>query len=98
MDSINKHTLNDISTVINKYLPNGTIIDPCSGNSFHTFLFNKFLNYNIITIDIQPENNAWVDTIEHDGLDYIKKWKIIVIKYYYCLGLIILIMNYLIIY
>ena len=70
---INKHTLNDINTVINKYLPNGTIIDPCSGNSFHTFLFNKFLNYNIITIDIQPEPNAWVDTIEDDGLDYIKK-------------------------
>ena len=39
---INKYTLNDIDTFISKYVPNGTIIDPCSGNSFHTFLFNKF--------------------------------------------------------
>ena len=70
---INQYTLIDISKIINKYLPNGTIIDPCSGNSFHTFLFNKFLNYHVITIDIQPEYNAWVHTIEDDGLNYIKK-------------------------
>ena len=70
---INKYTLNDINTYINKFVPNGTIIDPCSGNSFHTFLFNKFLNYPVITIDIQPEYNAWIHTIEDDGLDYIKK-------------------------
>ncbi len=25
----------------------------------------------VITIDIQPEENAWIDTIEDDGLNYI---------------------------
>lgn len=70
---INKHILNDIDTIINNYISNGIIIDPCSGNSFHTFLFNKFLNYPVITIDIQPEFNAWIHTIEDNGLDYIKK-------------------------
>ena len=31
------------------------------------------MNYPVITIDIQPEFNAWIDTIEDNGLDYIKK-------------------------
>ena len=49
------------------------ILDPCSGNSFHTFLFNEFCNKKVMTIDIQPEENAWIDTIEYDGLKYLKE-------------------------
>ena len=64
--------------IINNYvlkLEDITIVDPCSGNSFHTFLFNKYLSMPVITIDIQPEENAWIDTIECDGLSYIKNMK-----------------------
>jgi hypothetical protein len=64
--------LNDIYDTIQTYLKDICIIDPCSGNSFHTFLFNNFLNIPVITIDIQPEENAWIETIEYDGLEYIK--------------------------
>ena len=28
---------------------------------------------NVITIDIQPEENAWIETIEGEGLEFIKK-------------------------
>ena len=64
--------------IINNYvlkLEDITIVDPCSGNSFHTFLFNRYLLMSVITIDIQPEENAWIDTIEGDGLSYIKNMK-----------------------
>ena len=42
------------------------------GNSFHTFLFHEFCKKDVITIDIQKEKDAWIKTIECDGLDYIK--------------------------
>ncbi len=58
-----------------KKLNNITILDPCSGNSFHTYLFHKYLLMPVITIDIQPEENAWIDTIEGDGLEYIINMK-----------------------
>ena len=61
-----------INDVLEEFVGNYTMIDPCSGNSFHTFLFNEFCNKNVITIDIQTENDAWIDTIECDGLEYIK--------------------------
>ena len=60
--------------IVNNYtmkLQDLTVVDPCSGNSFHTFLFNKYLMMPVITVDIQPEENAWIDTIEGDGLSYI---------------------------
>lgn len=60
--------------IVNNYtikLQDLTVVDPCSGNSFHTFLFNKYLMMPVITVDIQPEKNAWIDTIEGDGLHYI---------------------------
>ena len=71
---MDKSILDDIKNVIDKYgNSEKTILDPCSGNSFHTFLFNSYLKMNVITIDIQPEENAWIETIEDDGLEFIKK-------------------------
>lgn len=52
-----------------------TIVDPCSGSSFHTFLFNKYLMMPVIAVDVQPEQNAWIDTIEGDGVSYITNMK-----------------------
>lgn len=63
----------EINKIIDTYVPNGILVDPCSGNSFHTFLFNQICKREVITIDIQPENNAWIKTITCDGLEYIRK-------------------------
>ena len=52
-----------------------TIFDPCSGNSFHTFLFNEFCKRDVITVDIQPERNSWIHTYEKDGLNFLKGLK-----------------------
>ena len=41
---IPKKLLLEIDQILNSHLKNYTIIDPCSGNSFHTFLFNNFCN------------------------------------------------------
>lgn len=65
----------DITNIYSLDLQDITIVDPCSGNSFHTFLFKKYLLMPVITIDIQPEENAWIDTIEDDGLNYIRNMK-----------------------
>ena len=73
---IKRNLLFEINKIIGEIVPNGIIIDPCSGNSFHTFLFKTFCNREVITIDIQPEENAWVETIEQDGLEYLKNMKI----------------------
>ena len=62
-----------INRLIDYHVPNGILIDPCSGNSFHTFLFDHFCKRQVVTIDVQPESNAWVKTICCDGLDYLKK-------------------------
>ena len=72
---LDKKILTDIYNTIDKYQTNISIIDPCSGNSFHTFLFNNFLNIPVITVDIQPEEDAWIETIEGDGLEYLKNIK-----------------------
>ena len=61
----------DITNNYTLKLEDLTVVDPCSGNSFHTFLFNKYLTMPVITVDIQPEENAWIDTIEGDGVSYI---------------------------
>ena len=68
---MDKFIIKDIYTTINNYLTDMVIVDPCSGNSFHTFLFNTFMEIPVVTIDIQPEENSWVETIEDDGLNYI---------------------------
>ena len=67
-----KELLYKINEILETYINDYTLIDPCSGNSFHTFLFNEFCKKNVITIDIQEEKDAWINTIECDGLDYIK--------------------------
>ena len=69
---LSKDLLFTINDILEKFIGEYTIFDPCSGNSFHTFLFNEFCNKNVITIDIQKENDAWIDTIECDGLEYMK--------------------------
>lgn len=51
-----------------------TVLDPCAGNAFHTFLFKTFTNINTITIDIQDEKDSWTPIIELNCLDYLKKY------------------------
>ena len=67
-----KDLLITINELLESYINNYILIDPCSGNSFHTFLFHEFCKKDVITIDIQKEKDAWIKTIECDGLDYIK--------------------------
>ena len=69
---IPKKLLFEIDFILNSHVNNYTLIDLCSGNSFHTFLFNNFCNRNVITVDIQVEESAWIDTIENEALDYLK--------------------------
>ena len=58
----------DFNNIFSSY----KIFDPCSGNSFHTFLFKEFYGRDVITVDIQPEKNAWIHTYEKDGLKFLK--------------------------
>ena len=69
---LSKKLLYEIDTLVSLYVPNYVLIDPCSGNSFHTFLFHHFCKREVITIDIQSEEEAWIHTIECDGLSYMK--------------------------
>jgi len=69
---LNKKLLLEIDQIMDDYVLNGILIDPCSGNSFHTFLFSTFCDREVITIDIQPEENSWIETLEADGLSYLK--------------------------
>lgn len=69
---IPKKLLFEIDFILNSQINNYTLIDLCSGNSFHTFLFNNFCNRNVITVDIQVEECAWIYTIENEALDYLK--------------------------
>ena len=48
-----------------------TLIDPCSGNSFHSFLFQEFCGRPSHAVDIQPEKNAWMETISMEGVKYL---------------------------
>ena len=73
--AMDKFIIKDIYNTISNYISDIEIIDPCSGNSFHTFLFHTFMEVPVITIDIQPEENSWIETIENDGLNYIKNMK-----------------------
>ena len=66
--------LMEINKLLDDHKIIGKIIDPCCGNSFHTFIFNEFCNKNVITIDIQPEELPWIETIEQDGLEFIKNY------------------------
>ena len=48
-----------------------TLIDPCSGNSFHSFLFQEFCERPSVAVDIQPEKNPWMETISMEGVKYL---------------------------
>ena len=48
------------------------LIDPCCGNGFHSYLFEKFTSLSCITIDIQDETNSWVPITVQNGLDGLK--------------------------
>ena len=67
-----KPLLHEIDALVSSYVDSYILIDPCSGNSFHTFLFHHFCKRDVITIDIQREEESWIDTIEYDGLLYMK--------------------------
>ena len=49
-----------------------SIIDPCCGNAFHTYLFKTILNLNIYSVDIQNELNSWSEINEIDGRSFLK--------------------------
>jgi len=65
--------LSDMDTMLSLHVPNYTLFDPCSGNSFHTFLFKHFCNRSVITVDIQPDEIPWTPTIEADGIEFIQR-------------------------
>lgn len=51
-----------------------TILDPCAGNAFHSFLFKTFSNLETITIDIQDEEDSWTPIIEMNCLEYMRNY------------------------
>ena len=65
-----------VLTKLNFYFSDNitTVIDPCCGNSFHTFLLKEFLGLNVISIDIQDEPNSWDPIIETDGVKYMEEF------------------------
>ena len=44
-----------------------TVIDPCAGNAFHTYLIQNYLGIDVITIDIQNEPSSWTPILEKEG-------------------------------
>ena len=50
-----------------------TIIDPCAGNAFHTYLFEKFTNLQTLTYDIQDEENSWTPITVKEGVTAIRE-------------------------
>lgn len=48
------------------------IIDPCCGNAFHAFLFNKLCGLEVHCSDIQAEPNSWVPVTEIEGTLFLK--------------------------
>ena len=44
-----------------------TVIDPCAGNAFHTYLIKNYLHLNVMTIDIQDEPSSWTSILEKEG-------------------------------
>lgn len=48
------------------------LLDPCCGNSFHTFLFDTFTGINTLSCDNQKEPESWMDITEKDGLKFLE--------------------------
>ena len=44
------------------------LLDPCCGNSFHTYLFETFTPLKCLSFDIQNEKNSWTNITETNGL------------------------------
>jgi hypothetical protein len=60
----------DILDILKSYLNEFNIhrvIDPCAGNSFHTYLIQNYLGIDVITVDIQDEPSSWTPITEKDG-------------------------------
>ena len=60
---------------IRKYLKDfniNSILDPCCGNAFHTFLFDTFTGINTFSCDNQKEQEAWMDITEKDGMKFLE--------------------------
>ena len=51
------------------------LIDPCCGNAFHGYLFNKYLQLETINIDLQDEPYSWMTIIKGNGLEFISNLK-----------------------
>jgi len=51
------------------------VLDPCCGNSFHTYLFENFTPLDCLSYDIQDEENSWTKITEQDGLLALKEIK-----------------------
>ena len=50
-----------------------TILDPCAGNAFHTYLFQEFTTLKTLTYDIQDEKNSWTPITVKDGQSAIEE-------------------------
>ena len=61
------NVLSSIYEIITKYAT--TLLDPCCGNSFHTYLFETFMDMKCISYDIQDELNSWTTITVADGLE-----------------------------
>ena len=84
-----KSILDKFNIIFNNYAIN-SVIDPCCGNGFHTFLIKTYLDLDIISIDIQDEPNSWISIYEIDGRTYLNLFKKeeFKIKLFYFHGLI----------
>ena len=59
--------LKTIYDIISKYCR--YLLDPCCGNSFHSYLFSTFTDMDCFSYDIQDERNSWTDITVKDGLE-----------------------------
>ena len=65
--ALSYNTLTTIYKIIKEYAT--TLLDPCCGNSFHTYLFETFTDMKCISYDIQDEPNSWTMITVNDGLE-----------------------------
>ena len=64
-------TLQDIYEIIKDYC--NTILDPCCGNSFHTYLFETYKPLKCLSYDIQDEKNSWTTITETNALSVLQR-------------------------
>jgi hypothetical protein len=64
-----------VLSILDKHIKNynfNSIIDPCCGNAFHTYLFKTILDLNVYSVDIQDEPNSWTEINEVEGRTFMK--------------------------